>query len=157
MNRNECCRRHGMTVVELLVAIAIAGIISTLCFVVYGNTVRMFSRQRHAAVDLQSTIIVKKRIERACGKFKSVRHCTEWEISGSIYDNDSSLTLRFRDGVLFDNNKTVASGIKTFSFSLVENTGDPTDRTTVLLWEGIVAGSDHWVGGAVPVRKSVGK
>lgn len=142
----------GYTLIELLVAIVIAGIVITLGFTVYGNMVKGFSRQSAAAADLSSTIIVKKNIDRVCRRLAVLKRFSENEISGTSAENDSSITLQVKEKKLLSGNSTIVRGLESFAFSLEENRKDLTDNRVVLLWEGKLE-NGNWIGGAMAVRK----
>ncbi|MBN1575037.1 MAG: prepilin-type N-terminal cleavage/methylation domain-containing protein [Chitinispirillaceae bacterium] len=148
-DRHPC----GVTLLELLIAITIAGIVVTLGFAVYGNIVTLFSRQSRAADDLRSTILMKKRIDQSCSRISVLHRCTDREVSGINSSTDSVVILRCAGNTLFDGHDTIAAGLEKFAFSLVEDKKDARNRNAVLLWEGVLVKTGDWIGGAVALKR----
>jgi len=138
----------GFTLLELLVAITITGIVVTLGFAFYLNFTALFTRQGQTAARLCNTVIVQKRIERVCNGFLRIDRCTENEVSGIAASTGCSRNIRYSGTALIDNDHdTVATNLCMFRFTLTKNRADSFDRNAVLLWEGTLVGNE-WVGGA---------
>ena len=142
----------GTTLIELLIALAIAGIVVSLGFTVYSKVTKEFSFQSRTADALRETILAKKKIDIACGKFAGIRRCSEREITGFGQLNNTVLTLRFNNGYLLSEEDTIVSGLKGLTFSLIEKDGKKGEKA-VLLWEGTLAGSGGWIGGGRVVSR----
>ncbi len=151
MNRAGSGER-GVTIVELLTAMVIAGIVLTLGMTAYRGVLKSFLYKSRAAAGVSAAVIAKKRIERACGRFVKIDRCTEREMSG-LDGSDHPATLRFTGSVLMDGKDTVAA-LEEFGFSLREERKAAGNLVAVLLWEGTLP-KGGWIGGAVAVRRGL--
>lgn len=140
----------GFTLLELLVAITVTGIVTTLGFTFYLNFTALFNRQGKTAARLCNAVIVQKRIEQTCNGFSRIDRCTEHEVSGVETSGGRSRRIRYSGTALIDDNDTVATDLSMFRFNLAENRADRFDRNAVLLWEGTLVDGE-WVGGATVV------
>jgi prepilin-type N-terminal cleavage/methylation domain-containing protein len=143
---------YGLTIIELLVAISIAGIVMTLAFAAYGNLLRGFSLQSKTANKVRSSILARKRIDRACNGLSVIHQCSEREIAGINAANNQTVTLRYAGTALLEGDDTICTNLENFAFTLEENGKDKSDRKAVLFWEGVVK-KGGWIGGATVVRK----
>jgi prepilin-type N-terminal cleavage/methylation domain-containing protein len=145
-------KQKGTTLIELLVALVIAGIVVSLGFTVYTTITRQFQRQSREAEALRNAILIKKRIDNACRKIAVLKRCNERELSGTDQTGDSTRTVRYRNGSVFSATDTVTSGFKEFVFSLAEDS-KKKNSMAVVLWEGVIAESGQWVGGELTVGR----
>jgi prepilin-type N-terminal cleavage/methylation domain-containing protein len=153
MRQNRLPDRQGVTLLELVVAISIAGIVLVSVFFSYGNLAGLFSRQSRTADDLRTTIIIQKRVERLLYPLAVINRCSKHEVEGFEAATGNPVLIRLSGHCLLKGADTAVSGLGTFEFDLKEPTGSRDPRhTAVLLWEGAtIAGG--WVGGAATVER----
>jgi hypothetical protein len=153
MLKSKLLSSKGVTMLELLIAFTIAGIVTSLGFTLYTAITKSLRHQSGTAEALCSTILSKKQIEQACNRISVLSKWSEREITGIDKMTDSTITLCYTGNAFYCRNSKIAIGFDTFVFSLLENRKDPSDRNAVLLWEGCMSKNGNWIGGAVVVRK----
>lgn len=146
--------QHGVTLLELIVAITIAGIVTTLGFTLFGYVTKNFSQQTRSVERLRSTMLAKKRIDRAIGRISTLVRSTEREVCGIDGTLDSLITCRYSGTALLAGDDTIATGLGAFRFSVVEERHGAGSSEAVLLWNAELAASGDWIGGAAIVRKN---
>ena len=149
---NEIKKQSGTTLIELIIALVIAGIVVSLGFTVYGNITRQFHTQSNNTESIRSKIIVKKQMNRVCSMLSVVDYCSEREVRGVDEITDSIVKIKFHDGSVFHGADTVVTGVKQCSFELMEKKRSSDNKKAVLQWE-VVCEKSGWIGGTVVVNK----
>ena len=142
--------RTGTTLIELLVALVIAGTVISLGFSVYATITRDFHRQSLSAEALRNKILVKKRIDGAFSDLASVEHCSGREVRGKGEAGDGSIAIRYVNNSLLNGTDTLVTGLKECTFELSDQKGANAGNNGVLCWE-LLLDKGGWVGGAVVV------
>ena len=142
--------KNGFTTVELLVAIVVASIVTTLGFTFYGQVTKHFSRQSARAQRISEVLIAKKRIDNCCNKILSVQNCSGNAVDVKLVSDNKRISIRKSGTVLIAETDTVVENVDSFSFDILK--GRKRDAgNAVLCWEAVIGG--EWVCGAVGVKK----
>lgn len=141
--------KDGFTTVELLVAIVIASIVTTLGFTVYGQMTKHFSHQGASAQKLSEVLLAKKRIDNYCNNILLVHNCSGNTATIKTRDGDQHITIRKSGNALIAGTDTLVEHIDSYSFDIVKGKKRDTKKS-VLCWEAVIGG--EWACGAVEVR-----
>jgi prepilin-type N-terminal cleavage/methylation domain-containing protein len=146
---NERLGISGMTMIELIVAIAVASIVTLISFAVYTGVARTFHTKQKDADALSELILNRKKIAAVCELFATLDRCYEREAT-LINDNDSAITFRFTGNALTLNNEVFIDSVKEFAFS-VKALKNQRDKTQLLFWSGFYGENRLWFGGCTRV------
>jgi prepilin-type N-terminal cleavage/methylation domain-containing protein len=141
--------KNGFTIVELLVAITIASIVTTLGFTVYGQVTKRFSRMSASAQNLSEVLLTKKRIDNFCSTLMVILNCSENAMTAKVPCTKNLITARKSGNALVTQTDTIADNITSISFKLVKG-NQRENKNAVLCWEATV--NNEWTCGAVAVK-----
>jgi Tfp pilus assembly protein PilE len=154
MSRNNC---SGATLIELIVAIVVTGIITVIAFGFFTNIVKGFWKNNRASEAVKEMITAKAIIQ---SKVRNVGTIISWRKDGIDYLSsdaqacpaDSTRTMVFKDSVVSDNNLVMVKGVAEFSFAVNSFGNDkPGLNSALLTWEAKM-GDQGWIGGAKEVK-----
>lgn len=141
--------KNGFTTVELLVAIVIASIVTTLGFTAYRQVIKRFSRMSASAQNLTEVLITKKRIDNFCSTLAVILNCSENAVTAKVPGERNLVTIRKSGNALVTQTDTIAVNITSISFKLA--TGKQREnKNAVLCWEAMM--NNEWTCGAVAVK-----
>ena len=135
----------GFSLLELIVAIAIAGIVMTLAFTVFTDAVKGFRFQSSHAENIRKMLITKKRIDKLFSNISSVESWTEYSMKYKKDESDSVFTIRFSNEKLFSDNSLICENMKSFKFDLKD---DKSGNKQLFFWEAVL-NKGNWIGGAL--------
>jgi Tfp pilus assembly protein PilE len=138
----------GVTLLELLTAIAITGIVIGLIFATYTNFTRGFYRQVNKAGQVRHMLLVKKQIDNGLADIAVVTSIGEKNIDYQSYKSNTPHSIRYNAGALAKDTAILAAGLSGFSCSLERDAIDST--RAVLVWEALIG--NGWIGGGREVR-----
>ncbi len=138
----------GTTVIELIIAVSVALIISTMVLAAYLIIFKEFNLFTRKADAVMETIVLKKKIDALFTDVMTVteKYKTTMEYTDSE-NNDHVLT--FRNGSIYLGNTVKTSGLKSFNYSISEKRG--AGGRYLLLWDAVLV-NKHWIGGAKEVN-----
>ncbi len=136
----------GYTLVEMMVAVSMAGIVSILIMGAYTGLFKGFEIQAGNAAEAQAMILGKKQIDRMMRSLRSVTEVSPRGILGAN-DRDSIINISYVKGVLSDGIQSVSLD----SFSCMVKKTEYPDGPAYLIWDATVPGG-KWIGGAVGIE-----
>jgi prepilin-type N-terminal cleavage/methylation domain-containing protein len=138
--------KGGYSLLELTVAIAVAGIVSLLLFRVYSEISKEFSIKTRTAQRIQQMIYHKKRIDRLVSRIENLKSCG----SANIYwttAGDSGCSLVFANNRLKYNGNFLPGDFEKFVFTLVTYNENEDTQYQLLRWDATLK-TGCWIGGA---------
>lgn len=153
MSINSRETNHGITMIELLVAVTIAAIVTALAFTLYTATTGTFFRQNRYADTMTNAVRTKKQIDAAFGNIAVIIRKNDHELQVRPINSDTSYTFGVCGAALMRNSDTIAAPFESFTFSYVENRSSHDDHTIVVLWEGVLNPKKTWIGGSFVVAE----
>ena len=154
INKNSIIKRKlfsyssqkGMTIVELLVAIAVSAALVTGVFFVYINVIKGFKKHTQRVEGVVSMVVAKQRIDAAVLGMRTIKSLSTFRIE--FVRNDGTVhTLIFDKKKLLYDGKILIDYLASFSSEVV-NTGG---RDPVYLWEGVFL-TGAWIGGGCAIK-----
>jgi Tfp pilus assembly protein PilE len=139
----------GTTLLEFLIAIAIAGIAVTLIFAFYTNVVKGYWLHGKRSEAVKEMIVARLAIKRHFTNVEKVVSCRKDGFDYVKAETDSVRTVRFTQNALLDNNDTIIKNITSFSCQ-TQMPDEKQQGRGVLLWEAVI-GKGNWVAGATAV------
>ena len=139
---------HGYTIIELVIAILVASIVSTLVFGAYFTIYKEFKIHTGRADKVMETVVAKKRIDALFKDIKTITGAYKTTLEYSNYADKESHTLSFRSNALYGDNDVKVKGIKSFDYSISEKKSKTGKN--LLLWETTLL-NGYWIGGASEV------
>lgn len=130
----------GFTLLELIIAISVSGIVLTLLLAVFTDVGKWFALQNVRADTVRKMLITKKKIDRELFKMDYIHSWSAERVTFGINSYDSSIVVDVRNGVMHRNTEQICSGLKKFEFEFYQN--------KILFWESELE-SGGWIGGAV--------
>ncbi len=134
----------GYTLLELIIAISIAGIVMTLALAMFTDMGKWFRSQNKQAEKVQEMIVTKKRIDQALKEISVIQNYTEKYLEYNKEGSDSLITLWVNEGVLYSGSEQICSNIKEFAFNY--------QIRDLLFWETELK-LGGWVGGVVVLNE----
>jgi prepilin-type N-terminal cleavage/methylation domain-containing protein len=141
--------RHGTTLIELVIAMAVTGALALVVLAAYGGVVKGFTWQTRRAAAIQEMLLVRLEISRTLERVGTVRSHRKNALEYREEGADTARTLAFGNGALYRDGEKVAGGLSAFELGLREKRS--SDGRSMLVWEAVLRG-DRWIGGAVAVR-----
>jgi type II secretory pathway pseudopilin PulG len=142
-------KTSGMTILELVVAMSIAGIVVGLVMSSYLNITKGFFIQINKSAQVMQLSVYKKQIDRLVGTIGEVVSVRDASIDYKTSESDTVHTIHFEKNVLKRDTVTVARNVDGFLWSLVQP--NLKSGRAVLCWEARVG--NGWIGGAGEVVK----
>lgn len=139
----------GTTLLELLVAITVAGAATILVFSFYKNVAKEYWLHTHKSEEVKELIVTRLAIERHFSNVAKVVSCRKDGFDYVSAESDSAGTVRFVSNALIDNNDTIVKNITSFSCQTAMP-GGKQQGNGVLLWEAVID-NGIWVAGAKDV------
>ncbi|MBD3422069.1 MAG: hypothetical protein GF398_18305 [Chitinivibrionales bacterium] len=139
-------KQAGMTLLDLVVAIVVAGILVTLVFGVYLNVTRGFRSQTKAARRVEEMILTKDKIAAAMSRVSTLKGYSGRRIEFYSSSSDTLHGLHFKSNTLLLNNEIAAGGLKSFQFDIENN-----DNRALISWDAEMS-TGAWLGGATVVK-----
>lgn len=139
--------KKGHTIIELITAISVTLIISTMIFAAYLAIFKEFNFFTRKADAVMETVVTKKKMDALFSDIKTVSavYKTTLEYIGK---NNKKHILTFRNGSLFLDNARKIDKLNNFTYSVSEKQG--AIGRYLLLWD-VVLSNKHWIGGAKEV------
>lgn len=153
---NNChCRedgngRLGHTLLELVIAITVTLIISSLLFAAYLVIIKDFHFYNRKANDVLNTVVLKKKMDGMISECAVITEAfkTSFEFTDASAGNRH--TVAFRNDILYMDNKPVITELKSFDYSISDKTANNGKK--LLLWE-MSLRNGSWIAGAAEVRR----
>lgn len=139
----------GTTLLELLVAIVVAGIISVLAFTFYSNVVKGYWLHDKRSESVKEAIAARIVLHQRFSAIDKVVSCRKDGFDYVKTDEDTIRTIKFAPKALLDNNDTILKNLSTFSTSIALPAQKQQGKG-VLLWEA-ETNNGNWVAGATEV------
>lgn len=146
-NKNLCTgkKEKGFTIIEVIIAICITTIISTLIFAAYLTIFKQFKVFTQRADKVMETVLAKKKIDALFKDVKMITGVYKTTLEYSNYKDKNNHILSFRSNALYKDNKIGVKGIKIFEYSVSEK--KTKTGKNLLLWETVLL-NGYWIGGA---------
>lgn len=142
-------RNSGMTILELIVAMAISGIVVSLIFASNLNVTKGFLLQINKSARIMQMSILKKQLDRIAGKVGVVISVRETAMEYQDKDTDSLHTISFSDCTLKKDSFIIGKNLDGFAWSIQQPI--LSSGKAVLYWEASIG--NGWIGGATEVVK----
>lgn len=139
----------GMTILELCVAMAIAGTVVSLILGSYLNITKGFFLQINKSTQVLQMATLKKQLDQQVGSIGVVVSVRETALDYQERDSDSLHTMNFSNSLLKKDTLIIARNLDGFKWSLLQPTTG--SGKAVLLWEAMLG--NGWIGGAAEVVK----
>jgi len=144
----------GTTLIEIIVAVVIAGIVFSLIMAFYSNTIKGFWTSTNNSENVKESIVTKMKIEKAISEIEN-GVVVSWQKDEVVYNKnqdvgiglDSVVRIRWQQNAILKGNDTLATNISAFDFNLETNITVPGVTKGLLSWEATVR-TNGWVGGA---------
>jgi prepilin-type N-terminal cleavage/methylation domain-containing protein len=140
-------RGSGMTILELIVAMAISGIVVSLIFASNLNVTKGFLLQINKSAQIMQMSMLKKQLDRLAGKVGVVISVRETALEYQDKDTDSLHIISFSDRTLKKDSFVIGKSLDGFAWSIQQPILG--SGKAVLYWEAIIG--TGWVGGASEV------
>ena len=134
----------GLTIIELLTAVAVVSILMPLIFAVYLNLSKSFLRQTEQANSIEQMLATKLQIDRAIDEMETIVSVTENQIALRTDFDDTVRVLQFDKSALRQGQQVISRNLKSFSCELAYL---PDSSKGVLTWAAEID-KGGWVGGA---------
>lgn len=141
-------KQNGYTIIELVIAILVASIVSTLVFGAYFTIYKEFKIHTGRADKVMETVVAKKRMDALFKGIKTISGSYKSTLEYSNYTDKENHTLSFRGNTLYIDNNSKVKGIKNFDYSISEKKSKTGKN--LLLWETTLL-NGYWIGGASEV------
>jgi prepilin-type N-terminal cleavage/methylation domain-containing protein len=138
--------KSGYSLIELLIATVVAGIVASLAFMVFTNLQKDFRFQNSHAERVREMILTKKKIESALSHIEKVKSYTVTSVTYNQNSSDSICIIQFKNGSLLNGSSEVCKKLSKFRFEFVESQDDNLTKKSLLLWEGELE-RGGWIGG----------
>ncbi|MBD3390627.1 MAG: prepilin-type N-terminal cleavage/methylation domain-containing protein [Chitinivibrionales bacterium] len=142
--------RRGHTLLELVVAIAVAALVSGLVFASYTAVQGAFRRHAIKAEGVQRMVVARAGISRVLRSIGTVEHMAPKAITFVEREDSVSRTLECRDSTLYLDNQPLVDRVVQCGFSM---TGTSHSGEKLIMWE-IVLDGGKWLGGARAVDQA---
>ena len=139
----------GTTLLELLVAIAVAAVVVLIVFAFYSNVVKGYWLHTRRSEGVKEMVMARLAIKRHFSNVGKLVSCRKEGFDYVKAETDSVQTVRFAQNALLDNNDTIIKNISSFSCQTLMPDVKQLGKG-VLLWEAVV-GKGNWVAGATAV------
>jgi Tfp pilus assembly protein PilE len=136
--------------VELLVAIIVAGIISVMAFTFYTNVVKGYWLHDKRSEAVKEAIAARIIINRRFSTVDKVVSCRKDGFDYVKANEDTMRTIKFAPKALMDNNDTILKNLTTFSTSIALPAQKQQGRGVLLLEA--ETNNGNWVAGATAVN-----
>lgn len=143
--------RRGITLVELIIAIAVASVLGSLVYYAYSNVHRGFGTTINRGASLQDAIVTRKKIKALLAPIAGIESCGRTYIRYRTLQDTLVHRIAWEDSSITRDRKTVLKNVATLEFSLEEYPGPNTGA--VLFWEATTNGK-RWIAGANRVDNS---
>lgn len=137
-------KEHGFTIIEVIIAIFITTIISTLIFAAYLTIFKQFKIFTQRADRVMETVLTKKRIDALFKDVKTVTGVYKTTLEYSTYKDKNNHILSFHSNALYNDSKIGVKGIINFEYSVSEKKSKTGKK--LLLWEAVLS-NGYWIGG----------
>lgn len=141
--------KKGHTIIELITAISVTLIISTMIFAAYLAIFKEFNFFTRKAEAVMETVVAKKKLDALLSDIKTVSAVYKTTLE-YIGNNNKKHILTFRNGSLFLDNAKKIDKLNNFSCSISEKQG--VSGKYLLLWDAVLL-NKHWIGGGFGILK----
>lgn len=147
--RRKGAHQSGMTILELVVAMAIAGTVISLVLGSYLNITKGFYLQVNKSAQILQMAALKKQIDKNIGAVGVVISVRETALDYQDKEAGALHTMSFGNAMLKKDSLIVAGHLEKFAWSLLQPSTGP--GKAVLYWEAYIG--NGWIGGATEVAK----
>lgn len=138
----------GFSLLELIIAISVAGIVTTLALTAFTDIFKGFKLQNSRAERVREMIITKKKIEQIFTNISSTVSWTDYSVRYKTEGSDSVITVQYKNGSLFKDNTIICDNLKSFKFDKREH---GSSRNELFFWESVLL-NNGWLGGVFSTK-----
>jgi hypothetical protein len=160
LDKTMICRKNsksclGATLIELVVTILVAGIVSTLVFAFYSNVIKGYWMHTRSSESVKSMINARLKINGRISRIGNIISCRKDAIDYVNDDEnnstDSLRTICLKDSMLLDGKDTIVKGLSLIDFTVLTKTNsNSSNSNALLLWEAELK-KGEWIAGAKEV------
>ena len=140
----------GITLAELLVAIAVTALLMPLVLYIYINFFKGFKHQSDTAFSAQALMVARIKIASEFDRMSMIRSATSNSIEYLNSSDTLTHILHYSKHILRSDSNEIIRGLDTCIFA---NSVRPDSSVCYVSWEAR-AGEKGWVGGAVKISYS---
>lgn len=138
-------QKAGTTVIELMTAITIMLIISSMIFAAYLTIFKEFNFFTRKSDKVMTAIITKKKVDAILEEIGTVTGAYKTSLEYLDIENNKEHSLTYRSNALYRDNIVQVKDLKSFSYIVPEE--QSYNGRKLLLWEAVLL-NDYWIGGA---------
>ena len=143
----------GVTLIELLVAMVVSGVVISGAFMLFVNVSKGFWFHKNNAEKVREMVVAKKKIESAIATLGKVETFTSNSFSAWSTNGDSLIDVRMTGDTLYASKKPIAGGLSTFTVQIIQKNATTQNSIAILQWEAEMKKGGGWIGGSRAVCK----